>query len=61
MTIILGSKNTIFDLNYNSIHDKKEFWRMVMEKKFNVKYKSNDNAFESLKKEVTTVYEKYNK
>ena len=60
MPVFLGPNNTIFKLDYETFHDKSEFWNNVMKTKFGVQNDHNTNAIDALKREIDNIYEKYN-
>ena len=61
MPVYLGLNNNIFEVDYESFHNKNEYWRIVIDKKFNTKSKNSTSAFDMLKSEVNSIYEKHNK
>lgn len=60
MPVFLGPNNTIFKIDYESLHDKSEFWDTVIKTKFGVQNDHNTNAIDALKIEIDNIYEKYN-
>lgn len=60
MSVFLGPNNTIFKVDYDTFHDKSEFWNTVIKLKFGVQNNYSQNAIDALKTEIDNIYEDYN-
>lgn len=59
MNYFLDSKGKLFEINYNNFHQKKEFYKKILEKKFN--YVSEYNVVNDITNQINYIIKKSQK
>lgn len=56
MVLFYTINNKIIKLNYNEFNNKNEFWKKMIENKFNININNNNNPINKLDNQINSLY-----